>query len=81
MPGIDSNNSKEIAEELRKNIRESNPLTVSVGLVTNLHSNIDRVKLIKEADKALYQAKKKGKNRTVQYVIVNENLIVDTDNV
>lgn len=81
MPGLDSNNSKELAEELRKKIGENNPLTVSVGLVTNLHSNIGRIKLIQETDKALYQAKKKGKNRTVQYVIVNENLIVDTEKV
>ncbi|OYT32722.1 hypothetical protein DRJ22_01370 [Candidatus Woesearchaeota archaeon] len=77
----DSSTSKETAEQLRKKIKEENPLTISIGLATSLHSNIQGNKLIKEADKALYQAKKQGKNKTVQYIIVNENLIIDTEKI
>ncbi len=60
-----------VAERLCKNIAEIslNPncsplhLTMSVGLTVTGPDSLDLMKLLKQADEALYQAKRKGKNR------------------
>ncbi len=76
---IDSNQTKEIAEELRKNIEENCDLTVSVGCINCKNSSVSSKMLLEEADKALYRAKSLGKNKVVQFIIIDKSLgVVDT---
>lgn len=88
LPGLKSNESAEITKRLKESI-ENNPfpggeqqpqgkLTVSLGLVTSLDEKISMKELIKEADDALYKAKKQGKNRFVHTVMIKNNLKADT---
>ena len=75
----DSIQIKEIAEQLRENIEKNCALTISIGCITCNNSNISSKRLIEEADKALYKAKSLGKNKVVQFVMVDKNLgVVDT---
>ncbi|MCG7560002.1 sensor domain-containing diguanylate cyclase [Pseudoalteromonas sp. McH1-42] len=71
MPFVDANRAFSIAERLRIAISEhamplSRPVTVSIGIACwPAHSkSIDET--LKMADKALYQAKNKGRNQTCQ---------------
>ena len=56
-----------IAERLRGNVQKhfcSEPkITISIGISTNIDSIISGIEMIRYADKALYAAKSKGKNR------------------
>lgn len=56
-----------IAERLRNNVQKyfrSEPtITISIGVSTNIDSIISGIEMIRYADKALYAAKSKGKNR------------------
>jgi len=75
LPETDLKNGRTIAEEIRKQIeefpfkgRESQPLgkvTVSLGIAEFNIDSGDPSSLVKRADKALYQAKSEGRNRTV----------------
>jgi len=70
--GCDLNSALKIAEELRKKIEKSNlkikkeriKLTASFGVVTYTNEKT-LYDLINKADKAMYKAKKEGKNRVV----------------
>ena len=74
LPNTDLNSAFNLAEDLRESI-SSTPViyddkeiytTVSIG-VTGYHSSISEVDdILKEADKALYRAKEKGRNCTVK---------------
>jgi len=76
---ISSIQTKEIAEKLRSDIETNCELTISIGCITCNNSNISSKRLIEEADKALYKAKSLGKNKVVQFVMVDKNLgVVDT---
>jgi len=49
-----------------KNSMISSYVTISLGLaITNCHTALDAMDCIKYADKALYEAKKAGRNRVV----------------
>ncbi len=75
---IEPNETKEIAEDLRKSVEENCELTISVGCITCSNSTVSSHKLLDEADKALYKAKNLGKNKVVQFVIVDNSLgVVD----
>ncbi|MCM8795218.1 MAG: sensor domain-containing diguanylate cyclase [Candidatus Omnitrophica bacterium] len=68
---IDKDKAKEIAEDLRKQIeekrfilrRQESHVTVSIGVATFPQDAKDENELIMKADKAMYLAKVKGRNR------------------
>ena len=74
LPGAEQNAAKQVAEKLREEIQNTCPLTVSIGAMTCMNSSASRETLIREADRALYKAKDLGKNRVVQFVMVDRNL-------
>src|SRR5581483_5126077 len=74
-PETTKEQAMELAEKIRKAVenfsfavgKETTRVTVSIGVATfpqDAHSNLD---LIGKADKALYAAKNRGRNRIVAY--------------
>jgi diguanylate cyclase (GGDEF)-like protein len=77
--GTDDRGALKMAERLRKAImkkvfsadKENFQITVSIGLSTHLDNIRSKEELIEEADKALYHAKKTGRNRSVPWSDIN----------
>jgi len=73
LPDTDLKKAIMMAERLRKNIESSSfnygdqelAVTVSIGLTTHKRGVLNIDELLKIADKALYEAKAKGRNRVV----------------
>jgi len=73
VPGVDKENAHTIAERLRKKIeettmtlrRQETNITVSIGVATFPIDAADAEEVIVKADKAMYEAKQKGRNRVV----------------
>jgi len=77
--GADENKAMEIAEELRKNVNDNmavkygtdpkySGLKVSLSIgVSSFEPGVSFEELIKRADKAMYWAKEKGRNKAVKY--------------
>jgi len=77
--GADENKAMEIAEELRKNVKDNmavkygtdpkySGLKVSLSIgVSSFEPGVSFEELIKRADKAMYWAKEKGRNKAVKY--------------
>jgi len=71
--GADKNEAHETAKLLRKTIeetkivlrRQETTVTVSIGCATFSKDVSDEVELIMKADRAMYQAKRSGRNRVV----------------
>ncbi len=71
LPGLDKHRSLEVAEELRRRIqtetillrRQNTSVTVSIGVACMPLDTKDEDELIQMADKSMYEAKKKGRNR------------------
>jgi diguanylate cyclase (GGDEF)-like protein len=71
LPEIDKQRAFEVAEELRQRIerekvllrRQSTSVTVSIGLASLPLDTKDDDELIQKADKAMYEAKRKGRNQ------------------
>ncbi len=67
------------AERMREIVQDKTEVTVSCGLVTCLNSSAATTDLFREADNALYKAKRSGKNKVVQFIIVDKSLgVIDT---
>jgi len=73
LPDTSSDNAYIIAERIRTNIENSNfllngtKITVSIGISLFPQDGIFIEQIINKADKAMYRAKNKGKNRTEIY--------------
>lgn len=69
MPGCDSEQAMRIAEKIREKVEQSDngicKTTISIGVA--LYNGGDYHDTIKNADEAMYQAKKDGRNRVVLY--------------
>jgi len=71
LPGMDKQRSLAIAEDLRQRIqrekillrRQNTSITVSIGLACLPLDTKDEDELIQKADKSMYEAKRKGRNR------------------
>jgi len=71
LPAMDKQKSLLIAEELRRRIqaekivlrRQVTSITVSIGVASLPRDTKDEEELVLKADKAMYQAKEKGRNQ------------------
>ena len=67
LPGMDAANGAEVGERLRRAVADSRPgeveITLSVGVATAEAAAIDYEALFQRADRALYEAKARGRNR------------------
>lgn len=68
------------AERLRNSVQKNCNTSISVGAITCLNASAPPETLLKEADNALYKAKKQGKNRTVSFIMVDKALgVIDVN--
>jgi len=80
MPDCSADSALDKAEALRKKVELAGELTVSVGVITSLNSCVSAEHLLKECDRALYKAKRSGKNRVINFVMVDKSLgVIDAD--
>lgn len=68
LPETNVHDAKEISERLKNAIQKETVVTVSMGLASNTAQSTTLEDLLSHADKALYEAKKNGKNRVEVYV-------------
>lgn len=83
LPETDQKEAFRVAERLRVNVENENferKVTISTGLVTCMNPNLTAKEILNEADKALYKAKRSGKNRVVARLIVDK-AILDIDDI
>lgn len=67
LPGADGEKAKSVAEKLRKQFEGTlfkKPVTVSIG-ICEYRSQMTRFDMILKSDRALYRAKREGKNQVV----------------
>lgn len=69
LPGMAHGAGQQIAERLRTAVEQASPtglpITVSVGLSAGAGDEVEYERLFKQADEALYEAKRRGRNRVV----------------
>jgi diguanylate cyclase (GGDEF)-like protein len=58
---------RQIGDRIRKNVMTACPVTISVGISHYKELSEDLQSLVDHADRALYEAKKKGRNRVEVY--------------
>lgn len=76
LPETSQDSAFAIAERLRLAVEAGfkGLTTISLGVVTCMNSSIDADTMIKQADTALYKAKSLGKNRTVNFVVIDKSI-------
>ncbi|MBW2986840.1 GGDEF domain-containing protein, partial [Candidatus Woesearchaeota archaeon] len=76
LPETSQEDAFAMAERLRKTVEEQfqGLTTISLGIITCMNSSLDAKNMIQQADKALYKAKSLGKNRTVNFVIIDKSI-------
>ncbi|HKM16281.1 MAG TPA: sensor domain-containing diguanylate cyclase [Marinospirillum sp.] len=72
LPNTTSSSAQAIAERLRKLVAQTQiepigSIQVSIGIATSLESNFSTDLVLAQADQALYQAKKSGRNRCIVF--------------
>lgn len=67
IPNIANQDAFNIGERLRENVKATSSVSVSVGISHYKESSDNLQSLIENADKALYQAKRMGRDRVVVY--------------
>jgi diguanylate cyclase (GGDEF)-like protein len=67
IPGLTAEDAVGIGERVRANVEAGCPVTISIGIsqYKTISESLDR--LIRDADTALYKAKKTGRNKVVAY--------------
>ena len=83
IPDADKKAAFCLAERLRKELAKVKledlpPITISLGIATYPSDGTDIEELIKKADAAMYEAKRKGRNRAVKFSRAIK-MIRDTD--
>lgn len=69
LPGVNKEKACEVAERIRKQLQETTrklfeqELTITFGIASYPEDGRDEIEIFRRADRALYQAKKEGKNR------------------
>ena len=78
LPSTDAEGAQQVAEQIRQTISEQEithngqhiPLTVSIGVSADIiDSDEHPMLLLEQADKALYQAKRSGRNKVCYYAL------------
>jgi diguanylate cyclase (GGDEF)-like protein len=67
IPEISSKDALRIGERLRENIKKACGITVSIGISHYKENSHNLESMIFNADKAMYQAKRTGRNKVVLY--------------
>jgi diguanylate cyclase (GGDEF)-like protein/PAS domain S-box-containing protein len=71
LPDTGMSGSREVAERLRVTVERYDwplrPVTVSIGVATKIGGTLEPAELVKQADHALYRAKRAGRNRVIHY--------------
>lgn len=67
LPETGKANAIKLAERLRRKISQDNIVTVSIGVATLPEDAFNSQQLVAAADKALYQAKAKGRNKIIAF--------------
>lgn len=71
LPDTEISKAGEVAERMRKKVEDSHGLTISLGVATYNKDMKTEEDLVIQADKALYQAKRQGRNRVEVYDCAN----------
>jgi diguanylate cyclase (GGDEF)-like protein len=74
LPETQHDHAHSFAERLRETVQDKFPTTISIGIATCLNASVSPETLLKEADKALYVAKRNGKNQTRSFLIIDKAL-------
>ena len=78
LPNTDRRGAREVAERIRENVQSAKialktsssfvSVTISLGVATIDDAILNPEELVNDADKSVYMAKEKGRNRTEVYV-------------
>ena len=67
IPDINSEDARRIGDRLRENIKKACGITVSIGISHYKENSYNLESMIFNADKAMYQAKRAGRDRVVVF--------------
>ncbi|MCL1048287.1 diguanylate cyclase [Shewanella abyssi] len=78
LPGVDAESAFSMAEKVRRNVERLKisygnndiigNITVSIGVASLIHDELNATDIVKQADKALYTAKNAGRNNSQIYI-------------